>query len=409
MSDAEFAEIFRTEWSQLVAVLVRDLGDLDLAEDAAQEAFAEAARVWTTPAEVPSRPGAWLITVARRKAIDRVRRSKSYEAKLQQLEATARSGSARSSSSELIDEQLTLFLGCCHPSLMTEAQMALTLRAVAGLTTKQIAHAFLVSEASMSKRLTRAKARLRDEGVSFGSLDRTDLEERLASVLGVIYLIFTEGHSSSSGARLVRGDLCDEAGWLASVVAKLVPDSSEALALCALILLTDARRSTRVDAEGLPILLEDQDRSQWDAAEIRAGLDYLTAATRHGPLGNYGLQAAVASFHATAPSFEQTNWPRILEFYNRMLKLQESPVIRLNRAVAVSYVDGPELGLVALSALGGELDGYVYFHSARAELLRRIGHFEGADVAYARALACDPSSAERLFLERQRATLASDC
>lgn len=405
MYDVEFARIFRAEWPQLVAVLVRDLGDLDLAEDAAQEAFAEAARVWPTLEEMPRRPGAWLTTVARRKAIDRVRRSKSYESKLEQLQASARSGSVRPSSSELIDEQLTLLLGCCHPSLDSAAQMALTLRAVAGLSTRQIAHVFLVPEATMSKRLTRAKAKLRDEGVSFGALNQADLEERLASVLGVIYLIFTEGHSSSSETTLVRGDLCDEAGWLASVVAKLMPDSSEALGLCALILLTDARRSTRVDAEGLPVLLELQDRTQWDSAEIRSGLDYLTVAARRGPLGPYGLQAAVASFHATAPTFDCTPWPKILELYDRMLEIHDSPVVRLNRAVAVSYVDGPDEALVAISALGGQLDEYVYFHSARAELLRRIGHVEGAAMAYGRALGCNPPPAERTFLERQLASV----
>jgi RNA polymerase sigma-70 factor (ECF subfamily) len=207
MQDDEFAEIFRAEWPQLVAVLVRDLGDLELAEDAAQEAFAEAARVWPTLDPAPDRPGAWLTTVARRKAIDRVRRSKSYESKLQTLEATARSGSVRASSTELIDEQLALLLGCCHPSLDSVAQMALTLRAVGGLSTKQIAHAFLVPEATMSKRLTRAKAKLREDEVSFANIDRSDLEARLGSVLGVIYLIFTEGHASSSEAELVRGDL----------------------------------------------------------------------------------------------------------------------------------------------------------------------------------------------------------
>lgn len=408
MYDVEFAEIFRTEWPQLVAVLVRDLGDLELAEDAAQEAFAEAARVWPTLAEMPNRPGAWLTTVARRKAIDRVRRSKSYESKLQQMEAAARSGSVRESSGELIDEQLSLLLGCCHPSLDSAAQMALTLRAVAGLSTKQIANAFLVTESTMSKRLTRAKAKLRDERVSFGALDRTDLEERLAAVLGVIYLIFTEGHVSSSGPTLVRGDLCDEAGWLASVVAKLVPKSSDALGLCALILLTDARRATRIDSEGLPIVLEDQDRSLWDVSEIRAGLDYLSAATRNGPLGPYGLQAAIASYHATAPCFGRTNWAEILVLYDRLLEIYDSPVIRLNRAVAVSYVDGPDAALVPISLLGAQLDGYVYFHSARAELLRRIGHDDGAALAYERALGCDPPFAERRFLERRLAAVVGD-
>lgn len=407
MGNTAFAEIFRTEWPQLVAVLVRDLRDLELAEDAAQEAFAEAARVWPSLDEPPNRPGAWLTTVARRKAIDRVRRSKTYEAKLEELEATARSGSVRASSGELIDEQLSLLLGCCHPSLDSAAQVALTLRAVAGLSTKQIAHAFLVPEATMSKRLTRAKAKLRDEGVAFGRVDRSDLETRLSSVLGVIYLIFTEGHSSSSEAELVRGDLCDEAGWLASVVARLVPDSSEALGLCALVLLTDARRPTRVDDEGLPVLLEDQDRSRWNQGQIAAGMEYLAAASRRGSLGPYGLQAAVASFHATAPTFDCTNWEAIRGLYDRMLALHDSPVVALNRAVAVSYLEGPDAGLAALSALGEHLDSYVYFHSARAELLRRLGRSEEARRAYEHALECDPPLAERTFLERQLASLDS--
>lgn len=405
MRDTEFAEIFRAEWPQLVAVLVRDLGDLELAEDAAQESFAEAARVWPSRDELPNKPGAWLTTVARRKAIDRVRRSKTYESKLEQIEATARSASVRPSSSELIDEQLALLLGCCHPSLDSAAQMALTLRAVGGLSTRQIASAFLVPEATMSKRLTRAKAKLREAEVGFGAVDRSDLEARLSSVLGVIYLIFTEGHSSSSEEELVRGDLCDEAGWLASVVCRLVPESSEALGLCALVLLTDARRETRVDDEGLPILLEDQDRSRWDRDKIRAGLDYLTAATRRGPLGPYGLQAAVASFHATATTFETTDWAAIRAMYDRMLAIHDSPVIRLNRAVAVSYVDDPEAALVLISALGNDLDSYVYFHSARGELLRRIGHGEASRAAYLRALACDPPLAERTFLERRLAQI----
>lgn len=403
MHDVEFAEVFRAEWPQLVAVLFRDLGDLELAEDAAQEAFAEAARIWPTMDPPPARPGAWLTTVARRKAIDRLRRSTTYDAKLQELEVIARSGSVRPSSTELIDEQLALLLGCCHPSLDSAAQMALTLRAVAGLSTRQIAHAFLVPEATMSKRLTRAKAKLRNQEEAFSSIDRTDLEDRLTSVLGVIYLIFTEGHATSSEAELVRGDLCDEAGWLASVVARLVPDRSEALGLCALILLTDARRITRVDSEGLPVLLEDQDRTQWDADQIRAGLDYLTAASRRGPLGPYGLQAAVASFHATAPTFEQTRWDSVLGLYDRMLALQESPVIRLNRAVALSYLQGPQAGLDELMKLDARLDSYVYFHSARAELLRRLGHRDRARDAYERALACDPALPERTFLERRLA------
>lgn len=405
MSETAFAATFRAEWPQLVAVLVRDLGDLDLAEDAAQDAFAEAARVWPTMAEPPRSPGAWLTTVARRKAIDRVRRMRSYESKLQQLEASARSGSSRRTSVGLVDEQLALLLGCCHPVLDTAGQVALTLRVVAGLSTQQIARAFLVSEAAMSKRLTRAKARIRDEKGPFGPVDRADLEVRLGAVLQVIYLIFTEGHSSASDEELVRGDLCDEAAWLASLVAHLVPSSSEALGLAALVLLTDARRGTRLDGEGLPVLLEDQDRSLWNREKIAAGLDYLLAASRRGDLGTFGLQAAVASFHATAPAFEDTNWPAVLGTYDRMLAVADSPVIRLNRAVAKSYVSGPAVALSEIDELVDHLDSYVYFHSARAELLSRLGRHEEARSAYEEALGCEPALAQRTFLERRLSAL----
>lgn len=406
MSDSAFADTFRTEWPQLVAVLVRDLGDLDLAEDSAQEAFAEAARVWPTMDEPPSRPGAWLTTVARRKAIDRVRRMRSYDSKLRQLEASARSGSSRRTSVGLVDEQLSLVLGCCHPVLDTAGQVALTLRVVAGLSTQQIARAFLVSEAAMSKRLTRAKARIRDEQGTFAPVDTADLEGRLGAVLQVIYLIFTEGHASASDAELVRGDLCDEAVWLASLVAHLVPTSSEALGLAALVLLTDARRATRVDAEGLPVLLEEQDRALWDADKIGAGLDYLVAASRRGGLGVFGLQAAVASFHTTAPRFEDTDWRGVLGVYDRLLAVNDSPVIRLNRSVAQSYVSGPNVALAEMDQLGEHLDSYVYYHSARAELLARLGRLDDARSAYDRALRCEPALAERTFLERRLNTLS---
>jgi len=398
-------EVFRTEWSKLVAILVRDFGDLQLAEDCAQEAFVEASQRWGHDVGVPDRPGAWLTTTARRKALDRVRRSSNYKDKVAELEARAKLGPVAASGGELIDEQLVLLLGCCHPALNLESQVALTLRLVAGLTTEQIARAFLVEEATMGKRITRAKTKIREAGIPFRPVDRFVLKERLDAVRQVIYLIFTEGHASGSDVEFVRGDICDEAAWLASLLNELLPDDSESHGLYALILLTDARRATRVDDEGMPILLEDQDRGRWDRDKIETGLAALRRAIDLGPLGRLGLQALLASLHAAAPSFEATDWPRIVRTYDQLIRIDNSPVIALNRAVALSFSDGPGVGLAAIEPLRGHLDGYVYLHSARAELLRRIGSGKEAADSYERALELNPPQAERDFLERRRASL----
>ncbi len=388
---------FRTEWPRVVATLVRDFGDLDLAEDCAQEAFLEASIRWEANEQPPDRPGAWLTTTARRKALDRIRRSASYTRKLPELEARARRGPATSPTG-LFDEQLALLLGCCHPALNLEAQIALTLRLVGGLNTEQIARAFLVDPATMSKRLTRAKRKVRAAGIPFGPLDRSLLEGRVSAVCRVVYLIFTEGHASNSDEEFVRGDLCDEALWLSSLLARLLPEDSETHGLQGLILFADSRRESRVDDEGLPILLEDQDRSKWNRHKIRDGMSCLARARQAGALGTFGLQALLASFHAVAPSFEETNWVRVLGVYDLLAKVDSSAVVALNRAVALSFVDGAEAGLDAIEPLTDDLDEYVYFHSAKAGLFARLDRLAEARRSYERALELKPGAAQEAFL-----------
>ena len=399
-------EVFVTEWPKVVAVLVRDFGDLELAEDCAQDAFVEAARRWGVSESVPDRPGAWLTTTARRKALDVIRRSSSYEAKLAELEVKAKRGPDPASGGEFVDEQLSLLLGCCHPALNLEAQVALTLRLVAGLTTEQIARGFLVEEATMGKRITRAKAKVRQAGIPFHPIDRRVLSERLNAVLHVVYLIFNAGHTSSDGQQLVRGDLCDEATWLASLLATLLPDVSEVHGLEGLILLTDARRQTRVDGDGIPVMLEDQDRTKWDREKIAAGLESLGRAIELGPVGPFGLQAVLSSLHATASNFDRTDWPRIVRTYDLLLRLEDSPIVELNRAVALSFAEGPEAGLEAIEPLRDPLSGYLYLHSARAELFSKLGRTAAARASYESALECDPSIPERNFLEHRMTQLS---
>ncbi len=394
-------EVFRAEWSRLVAVLVRDFGDLELAEDCAQDAFAQANQKWGSSVGVPDKPAAWLTTTARRKALDTLRRSSTYKDKLAEIEVRARRGPERTAGGELIDERLTLLLGCCHPALNLEAQVALTLRLVAGLTTRQIARAFLIEEDTMGKRISRAKAKIRQAAIPFDPVDAEVLRYRLAAVQHVIYLIFNEGHSSHGDEALVRGDLCDEAVWLAGLLARLVPEDAEVHGLHSLILLIDARRSTRVDAEGLPILLEDQDRCEWDRVKIEEGLSALGRAIEKGPVGGFGLQALLASLHATARTFAATDWARIVSTYDLLLEVDDTPVVRLNRAIALSYAEGPQAGLDAIDPLKNDLDGYVYLHSATAELLHRVGDDLGAIASFERSLECAPSEAERKFLERR--------
>lgn len=392
----------------LVATLTRDLGDLGLAEEAAQDAFAEAAARWG-PDNTPDRPGAWLLTTARRKAIDQIRRNKRFDERLPALlELSSR---APPEESELIDDQLALIFGCCHSSLNPESRIALTLRQVCGLSTAQIADAFLVTTATMAKRLTRAKGKIRKANVPFVVPDSEHLPERLAEVLHVIYLIFTAGHTNTEGPGLVRGDLCDEARWLAEVIDRLLsnragedrptmtPNRAEVLGLSALMLFTDARRAARIDDEGHLVLLEDQNRRLWDRAMVAEGQSALARAQVAGHVGPYQLQAAIAGLHATAPRWDDTDWAAIVALYGRLAHLTPNPVIELNRAVAISMADGPQAGLAAIDELtGSELDGYRYLHAARADMLRRLGRGDDAVDAYRRALALGGNSAEQEFL-----------
>lgn len=408
------AQVFADEWPRLVATLMRDLGDLSLAEDVAQDAFVEAAARWG-PTTTPDRPGAWLLTTARRRAIDTIRRSGRLTDRLpllaQQVDATPNRGPEASddTSANLGDAQLAIVFGCCHPALSTEAQMALTLRHVAGLSTAQIARSFVVGEETMAKRLVRAKRKVRESGIPFAvpAVDR--LADRLEEVLGVIYLIFTEGHTASDAGRLLRGDLCDEARWLANLVADLLPDEPEAIGLAAMLAFTDARRSARTDDDGELVLLENQDRTLWDAALIAEGHAKLERALLMGHVGPFQLQAAIAAVHASAPTAHETNWPMIADLYRRLYAIRPSPVIALNMAAAVGIADQPEAGLELIDRLidDGELLTYPYLPSARADLLRRSGRLAEAATAYREAIALHSEGPERRYLERRLTEVTS--
>lgn len=420
MSPSEFdvTDVFRDEWPRLVARLVRDFGDVGFAEDAAQEAFVEAAKRWS-PGNMPEAPAAWLLTTARRKAIDHLRRSKRSADRLAKLAAEdliATPDPSTASSyqdppdSELVDDQLALLLGCCHPALAFDAQVALTLRIVAGLTSAQIARAFLVKESTMTRRLTRAKSKIRGANIAFNRSNLQTLHERLPAVCAIVHSIFTEGHASASSTVLVRGDLCDEAIWLGSLLRDLVPQDAEVTGLLALMQLIDARRQARVDAQGTPILLADQDRSLWDAEKIAFGLANISAAHSMRSIGHYQLQAAIAAVHATAPSFAETNWSAIVGVYEVQLRRQPSALLGLNWAIAVFQRDGAAAGLEALGEIeermpfSDDLEDYPYYHSARAEMLAAVGDQAAATEAFAKALSVSSNEAERRHLSARIAS-----
>lgn len=401
----EFSEIFRTEWPKVVATLVRDLGDLDLAEDSAQEAFAAAAGHWTRE-RWPEAPGAWLVTTARNKAIDRLRREQRFDRRIPELVRQADTtgagqGATGAPAHGLVDDRLALILGCCHPALAPEGQVALTLRIVAGLSTAQIARAFLVSESTMTRRITRAKRKISGANIVFRA-DRDRLFERLAPVCAVIYSIYTEGHASATDASLVRGDLCEEALWLAALLSDLVPDEPEVTGLLALLLLSDARRASRTAVDGSVVLLADQDRDQWDRAKVARGLAALATAHSRGRRGPYQMLAAIAALHATAPSFEATDWDRVIDLYDVLVADQGDAVTALNRAAAIGHRDGAAAGLRAIEELSVDhvdrLADYPYFYACRGEFEAMVGDATSARRSLRRARELTRNDAERHHL-----------
>jgi len=402
--DAAVTRAFREDWGQIVATIIRLTGDWDLAEECAQDAFAQALQRWPRDGG-PRRPGAWLTTTARNRAVDRLRREAVGAAKLREAarlsvpdgpgdDAAAGGGS---------DDRLRLMFTCCHPALAFEAQVALTLRTLAGLTTAEIARAFLVSEDTMSKRLVRAKGKIRHAGIPFRVPPAHLLSERTVSVLGVLYLLFNEGYAASAGADLVRQNLTAEAIRLARILAQMLPDEPEVGGLLALLLLHDARRAARVDATGELVPLEDQDRSRWDASQIAEGTRLLEAALQRGRPGPYQVQAAIAACHATAAEAADTDWAQIAALYGQLARLVPSAVVRLNRAVAVGMRDGPAAGLALVEQLErtGELAGYHLLPATRADLLRRLGRRDEAAAAYREALELAPTEPERRYLARR--------
>jgi RNA polymerase sigma-70 factor, ECF subfamily len=386
----------------VVATLIRVTGDWDLAEECAQEAFTQALRHWPDGG-VPDRPGAWLTTVARNVATDRLRREAVGAAKLREAALLV---PEQPDADHFPDDRLRLMFTCCHPALALDARVALTLRTLAGLTTAEIARAFLVAEPAMARRISRAKQKIRNAGIPYRVPPAHLLAERTSGVLGVLYLMFNEGYTASAGAELIRRDLCAEAIRLARLLTRLLPDEPEAAGLLALMLLHDARRDTRVDAGGELVTLERQDRSRWHAGQIAEGVAVLDAGLRSGVAGPYLVQAAIAACHATARRPEDTDWHRIAALYGELVRLMPWPVIELNRAVAVGMAEGPAAGLALVDALTG-LDGYYLLPATRADLLRRLGRTGEAASAYRAALDLATTEPERRYLARRVAEVTS--